>query len=166
MLAAVPIFINWLQRRDERKQFDLQRKDKYKLVAVEKRLEVHQQAFNQWCKLKDVIHGNDVEKRGGVINNASDFYCNNCLYLEKRSREEFRIVIHLVSNYPIFLENWKHKERGPDKEKAHKDLIDVWNRIFNLPEIIQSDVELEPIKMKTEEKPEGKNSEETSEDEE
>lgn len=161
--AAVPIFINWLQRRDVRKQFDLQRKDKYKLVAVEKRLEVHQQAFSQWCKLKDVIHEKDVEKRGDVINTASEFYCHNCLYLEKRSREEFRIVIHLVSNYPTFLENWKHRDPGPDKEEAHKDMIDAWNRIFKFPEIIQSDVELEPIKMETEDTPEGEKSNETSE---
>lgn len=153
--VAVPILINLFQVHLDRKKFDLQRKDKYKLVAVERRLEVHQQAFNHWCKLRKVIHEQDVNKRNNAIKEAEDFFCNNCLYLEKNTREEFRNVISLVANYPILLENWKHQDAGPDKEEAHKDMIDAWNRIFKFPEIIQSDVELEPIKMETEDTPEG-----------
>ncbi len=72
--AAIPIFINWLQRKEGRKKFDLQRKDKYKLVAIEKRLEAHQQAFFHWNKLATIIHENDSYIRQSILESARDFY--------------------------------------------------------------------------------------------
>ena len=149
--AAVPIFINWLERREKRKQFELERKDKYKLVAVEKRLEAHQQAFYHWEKLIEIIHEPDIEKRNIVLLEARKFFFENNLYLEKKTRNEFYVTINRVSNYPNMINIWKNSKDGPAKIKAHEELIKDWNAIQNLPTIIQNDVELEPIKLEIKE---------------
>jgi len=157
--AAVPIFLNWLERREKRKQFGLERKDKYKLVAVEKRLEAHQRAFYHWGKLSEIIHEPDIENRNIVLLEARKFFFENSLYLEKKTRQEFYITINRVSNYPNMISIWKHSKDGPAKIKAYEELMKDWEAIQDLPKIIQNDVELEPIKMEIKVKPEGKGKE-------
>ena len=146
--AAVPIFINWLQRKDERKKFELERKDKYKLVAIEKRLEAHQQAYFHWEKLTSVIHEKDDEKRATIFTDAREFWFSNCLYLEKTTRQEFLVGINRVSNYQPLLAIWKSLPASEEKNHQHQILLNDWESIFKLGDIIQQDVELEPIILK------------------
>lgn len=40
--AAIPIITQYVQSKEKQKYFDLERKEKLKLVAIEKRLEAHQ----------------------------------------------------------------------------------------------------------------------------
>ena len=155
--AAVPVFISWLQRRDERKKFKLERKDKYKLVAIEKRLEAHQQAFYKSNKLRLVIHESNWKKKNDVLSDAWEFWNSNCLYLEKGTRENFYKIISLVSDYHDYLENWKLSKPGPDKENANKLMMKAWDDIHELPKIIMREVELEPISIKEEKDATGEN---------
>ncbi|MDP2302502.1 MAG: hypothetical protein Q8N03_08770 [Ignavibacteria bacterium] len=143
--ATVPVFISWLQRKDERKKFELERKDKYKLVAIEKRLEAHQQAYFHWEKLISVIHEKDQEKRNSLINNAREFWFSNCLYLEKTTRQEFLVGINRVSDYQTLLAIWKSLPASEEKNHQHQILLNDWESTFKLGDIIQQDVELEPI---------------------
>ena len=146
--AAVPIFINWLERKEKRKLFELERKDKYKLVAVEKRLEAHQKAFKYWSKLIEIIHEDDDEKRNKLLSEAREFFFENNLYLEKKTREEFYLNIGRISNHKTLIQIWRAFTQGQEKEEAHQKLNENWEDIFNFPKIIQSDVDLEPIALK------------------
>jgi hypothetical protein len=148
--AAVPIFINSLERKEKRKLFELERKDKYKLIAVEKRLEAHQKAFKYWSKLIEIIHEADDEKRNKLLSEAREFFFENNLYLEKKTRKEFYLNIGRISNHKTLLQIWRDSPRGQEKEKAHEELLKNWESIFNFPKVVQSDVEIEPITLKPE----------------
>ena len=121
-----------------------ERKDKFRLVAIEKRLQIHQEVFSWWYKLIWVIHSSS-EDRIKVTTEARNFWINNCLYLEKNTRKEFDIVIKLVDGYSDKLQYGKETSDPVEKDKIRQDFMNDWNRIFDLPRYIQSEVELEPI---------------------
>lgn len=153
--AAIPTFINWLQRKDERKKFELERKDKYKLVAIEKRLEAHQGAYKHWIQLVEVIHEKDPDKRNQVVNAAREFYFSYALFLEKRTRQQFMVTVNQVYNYPMTLNMWRLLPHGPEKKEAHNALMREWNSIYNFEKVVQEDIELEPIISEKKQTPEG-----------
>ncbi|MFA6978121.1 MAG: hypothetical protein WC209_02260 [Ignavibacteriaceae bacterium] len=130
-------------------------KTKFRLVAIEKRLQTHQEAFAMWYKLIEVIHSN-IEAKNNVIIEARNFWINNCLYLEKNTRREFNEVINLVSDYSQKLQMTKDEPNPDEKAKLREDYLNDWKRIFDLTGIIQSEVELKPIVLKIEIPPEGK----------
>lgn len=61
-----------------------QYKNQLRLAALDRRLEVHQQAFALWQKLMDVLY--DRERIGEVIMECRDWWIENNLYLEERAR--------------------------------------------------------------------------------
>ena len=91
--GAIPTFNSWLKRRDDRKKLELERKDKYKLVAIDKRLEAQQKAFICWTQLILIIHEKELEKKDKVIQEAHTFWNGNCLYLEKATRKGLLEII-------------------------------------------------------------------------
>ncbi len=153
--AAIPTFNNWLQRKDERKKFELGRKDKYKLVAIERRLDAHQQAYKHWNKLVEIIHEKDEDKRNIIIGAARKFFFDNSLFLEKKTRKGFIVTVNQVKNYPIALNMWQVLPQGSEKKEAHKALIREWESIYNFENILQEDIELEPIITEKKQTPEG-----------
>jgi len=135
--------------------FKLERKDKFRMVAIEKRLEAHQKAFSMWYKLIWVIHS-PITERTKVISEARDFWITNCLYLEKNTRKEFDVVINLVDGYSDKLRYSKETSDPKLKENIRRDFMKDWERIFDLPKFIQSEVELEPIVIDLKITPENK----------
>jgi hypothetical protein len=131
--AFLTLLIQWFDR-----------KDKFRLVAIEKRLQTHQEAFAWWYKLIWVIHS-PSDERIPVISEVRNFWINNCLYLEKNTRKEFDIVINLVNGYSDKLQQAKITLDAVEKDKIRLDYLGNWDRIVQLPKLIQSEVELEPI---------------------
>ena len=131
--AFITLFVQWYDQ-----------KTKFRLVAIEKRLQTHQEAFSWWYKLIWVIHSpSDV--RIPVLTEARNFWLNKCLFLERKTRKEFDIVIKLVDGYSDKLQYGKETSDPVEKDKIRQDFMNDWNRIFDLPRYIQSEVELEPI---------------------
>lgn len=154
--AAIPLITLWLQSKEKRKYFELERKEKLKLVAIDKRLEAHQLAFKQWFDLKSVIHSPDGDPHKiEVLNSARDFWCSNSLYLEKQTRAKFQEAFGIVSNYKMWLDLWRGMEPGKEKEEHYEFYMAQWNDFHKLFEIIQKEVELEPIKPEEDKTPEG-----------
>ena len=153
--AAIPLITLWFQSREKRKYFELERKEKFKLVAIEKRLEAHQQAISQWEILQSVIHKPDGEEKSKIISGVRGFWLNNCLYLEKETREKLKEAIWIVSSYKMWLEMYKEMDPGKEKEDHKKFFLGCWNDFHKLFEIIQKEVELEPIKPEEDKTPEG-----------
>ncbi|MEW6652914.1 MAG: hypothetical protein AB1394_05520 [Bacteroidota bacterium] len=131
--AFITLFAQWYDQ-----------KTKFRLVAIEKRLQTHQEAFSWWYKLIWVIHSPSND-RIPVITEARKFWLNNCLYLERKTRKEFDIIIKLVDGYSDKLQHAKITLDSKEKEIIRQEYLGDWNRIFQLPELIQSEVELEPI---------------------
>ena len=153
--AAIPLITLWFQSKEKRKYFELERKEKFKLVAIEKRLEAHQQAIKQWEILQSVIHKPDEEEKSIIISGVRDFWLNSCLYLEKETREKLNEAIWIVSSYKMWLEMYKEMEPGKEKEDHKKFFLGCWDDFHKLFEIIQKEVVLEPIKPEVDKTPEG-----------
>ena len=149
--VAIPLIIFWLQDRQKRKYFELERKEKFKIVAIEKRLEAHQQALKLWDELRTVIHKSDNDpQKMEIINTTRDFWYSNSLYLERETRESLQKAF-----WKLWLDNWKALEPGEEKNKEYKFFNEQWEYFHSIPEIIQQEVELEPIKPTEDKTPEG-----------
>lgn len=61
-------------------------KHQMKLVAMERRLQAHQEAFSLWRKMLTSLH---IKNYGEVALECQDWYNNNCLYLDTESRGAF-----------------------------------------------------------------------------
>jgi len=144
--AAVPIFINWLERKDKRKQFNLERKDKYKLVAIEKRLEAHQKAYFQCMDFLKAIDYHDESDVRRVFVNGQNFYANYSLYLGEKVREKYLEALGFINAYCPrwnYINEFERIERKEALKKYHKES----EKVFELARIIQTEVQLEPIDM-------------------
>ena len=106
--AAIPLITLWFQSKEKRKYFELERKEKFKLVAIERRLEAHQQAIKQWEILQSVIHKPDEEEKSIIISGVRDFWLNSCLYLEKETREKLNLPLDKkIVIYAGLFDKWK-----------------------------------------------------------
>src|SRR3990172_1153451 len=59
----------------------------YRLAAVDKRLQAHQEAFSRWIKIFWSVHDQEVVD---LVLEAQDWWRQNCIYLDPRSRDMFR----------------------------------------------------------------------------
>lgn len=144
------------ERKDKLTQASKERQDKFRLVAIEKRLEAHQRALKLWYELKTVIHSPDGDQhKTEVLEAARNFWYENSLYLEKQTRHKFQDAFWIVSNYKMWLEMRREYDDPKEKEKHTKFYTDQWNEFHKLFEIIQKEVELEPIKPEEDKTPEG-----------
>ncbi|MCH7826452.1 MAG: hypothetical protein IIC75_00525 [Bacteroidetes bacterium] len=154
--AAIPLITLRFQSKEKRKYFELERKEKFKMVAIEKRLATHQEAIKHWHLLLSVMHrNNEDEHKLSVIKNAREFWLNTCLYMEKETRKMFSVSINIVSDYTMWLEIGKSLPVGKEKEENTKYFMKQWNDFHRLFEIIQEEVELEPIKPNIDVTPKG-----------
>ncbi|HCH6572402.1 TPA: hypothetical protein NK433_005017 [Vibrio parahaemolyticus] len=60
-----------------------------RVVAPERRLQAHQEAFALWRKMLSSLHSNE---RVNVVMECQDWYNQNCLYLSAKSREAFSVA--------------------------------------------------------------------------
>ncbi|HCG5296741.1 TPA: hypothetical protein NJZ52_004507 [Vibrio parahaemolyticus] len=60
-----------------------------RVVAPERRLQAHQEAFALWRKMLSGLHS---DERVNVVMECQDWYNQNCLYLSAKSREAFSVA--------------------------------------------------------------------------
>ncbi|WP_044362483.1 MULTISPECIES: hypothetical protein [Vibrio] len=60
-----------------------------RIVAPERRLQAHQEAFALWRKMLSSLHS---DERVNVVMECQDWYNQNCLYLSAKSREAFSVA--------------------------------------------------------------------------
>lgn len=77
--------------------------DRYRLSAIEKRLQAHQEAFALWRKLLSHIH--DEEEIASVVSECQTWWDNNCLYLEEKARKAFRTSYMCALDHKDFLKD-------------------------------------------------------------
>ena len=128
-------------------QFKSERKDKFRLASIEKRLEAHQLAYSYCMKAFDTMFSDDNEVIRKIIKEGQTFMSNFSLYLEKGTRRKMVDVIGFFNAYCPkikFLEGYEISERN----KALKTFHAKSKVIFELAKIVQEEVELEPISVK------------------
>lgn len=106
-----------------------------RMAAIDKRLQVHQEAFTLWKELFSAVH---TEKIGDVVMKCQNWWNENCLYLSPESREAFHTACQCAFNHSNLL-------NVPPNMKD-KEMIDSnFKNITIAGEIIASSVELPPL---------------------
>jgi len=142
------------ERKDKLSLASKERQDKFRLVAIEKRLEAHQKAMKYWYKMIEVIH-KQGDIKTNVLLEAREFWYDNSLYLEKETRKRFSDAISIVSMYRDKVDFYKLESFDDQKEELKKEFLKDWSDFMALPAIIQNEVQLEPIQPDIKFTPEG-----------
>lgn len=107
------------------------RKHQLKLAALEKRLEVHQEAYTHWRKLLLAVPAKDTEKLKVVVSECQNWWKDNCLFLTAEAREAFQDAYHRAEKHPDYVQ-----------ERRRKQVKDNWAAIQRVGEVIVKGVEL------------------------
>lgn len=125
------------ERKQKDKITESERIDRYRLSAINERLEKHQKAYEIWYNISLSIHSKESIQ---ISNNARDFWIKNCLYLTPKCREAFDNMIHQYSNYEIQRDIWKDA-KGEEKKERSRELLVSLSKIISVGRIIQEEVD-------------------------
>jgi hypothetical protein len=95
-----------------------------------RRLEAHQEAFSLWHKCWSVVHEEDQKKRNDTLNETTEWWLDNCLYLSEDARNAFVRMISSVRMHKIFLESKQ------DSEEWKSRIIENWDLITSTGQLI------------------------------
>lgn len=99
--GSVALFGNYLVSR-------YQESNKFRLAALDKKLEAHQKAFTLWHKLLFSLSDND--KCNNAIEECQDWWFANCLYLPPEVRRKFYFQLMATVSTSL-LPNEKREEQ-------------------------------------------------------
>ena len=119
---------------------ELKSKHQLKLAAIDKRLDVHQEAFTLWRRLMSKAHTEEVF---GVVMECQTWWEENCLYLEPSARTAFSDAYHSAMSHKDILNT-----RNPDRVQENFSKIrEAGQKILEAVQLPRlSDVELKELK--------------------
>ena len=91
-------------------------KNRLKLAALDRRLEIHQEAYTLWWHLLSSVHTDDVGKR---VDKCQTWWVEHCVYLGPEVRDAFPDAFHAAHRHRKILRsdrknakaNWARVER-------------------------------------------------------
>ncbi len=92
-----------------------------KLANIEKKLQVHQDAYRNWSYLLSTLYNPVL--RQAVYRQCLHWWDSNCLYLEEKVRKEFYIVLRSVPSFQPRGKQTKEDEEIIRRANALLDLI-------------------------------------------
>jgi hypothetical protein len=114
---------------------ELKARHQLRLAAIDRRLEVHQEAFTLWRELMSVMHSKDVDE---VAKKCGDWWGKNCVYLEEGVRESFVLAYRSALDHAMLLEQARRT-----RNKQNVDLVTAnWSRITDFPNLLFKAVQL------------------------
>jgi len=78
-----------------------ERRDRFRLAALEQRLAAHQKAYRLARVMIGTLHDSREQKRE-IENECNKFWDDYCLYLSNESRKSFRQVLNDFSSYYLY----------------------------------------------------------------
>lgn len=109
-----------------------------RMVAAERRLQAHQEAFTLWRELFTAMHGPDVPQ---VAGKCQKWWESNCVYLGPKSHHAF---------FDAFWAAVRHKSYL-DSHSPADEVTANWKKITDAPNTILEEVALPPLKIPAEE---------------
>lgn len=103
-----------------------------KLAAIDKRLQVHQEAYTLWKKLLSAVH---TESIGNVVIECQSWWDENCLFLSAEPRKAFHTAFQCASNHASYL-------NVPPDLKDNELIDSNFKNITKVGDIIVRSVEL------------------------
>jgi hypothetical protein len=105
----------------------MEAKQQLRMAAVDKRLQVHQEAFAHWHAVFEGGAGNDEP-----LKKFAEWYNNNCLYLEPDVRKEFA----------DFFSRESMQKESIRLNLPPKQVMDTYDEMFALPNALFKAVQL------------------------
>jgi hypothetical protein len=139
VVQALLIFI--LGQKFTKQLHTIDRKDKYRLAALDKRLDAHQDAYKVANFLLWTVHdkGEEWTKAQKMY---SEFWNNHCLFLTNEARIALQESAHSHGAYDVFLQVWKDNPKDP---QAKKDLEERFAKIVQAPDLIMKAIDEETL---------------------
>lgn len=123
-----------------REMADRERRDKFRLAAIDERLKVHQTAFRLSRKLLRHVH-DSTEDKIPIMKECDEFWDNHSLYLTKKAREVFWRTLGDFNGYDLLMEMNRTEKSAKSREK----LMKAFDRIGEAPGLIAGEVDLEAM---------------------
>lgn len=123
--------------------------DKYRLAAIERRLQAHQDAFALWKELTANLNSK-AETLGPIILKCQDWYNRNCLFLEKEAGEKFRIAYMSAGLHRQLVEARADGDTLKDNFKGIWSVGDALRAAVALPAIGEGNGDVKVIGAKKE----------------
>ena len=145
--AAIPLIIQRLQSKEKKKFFELEHKEKLKLTALDKRLEAHQKTYAFCMHALDKMFSNDEESIKHIYQEGLIIMENYSLYLESGTRKKMVESLGFLRAYcpkNKYISEFNPSDQKKEIERFHKES----KKVFELADIVQKEVELEPISLK------------------
>jgi hypothetical protein len=115
---------------------ELKARHQLRLAAIDRRLEVHQEAFTLWRELMSAMHGDGVRE---AATNCDEWWGSNCIYLEKGVREGFVSAYRSALNHQMLLENSRQDRTNAQNSELVRE---NWSRITSFPDLLFEAVQL------------------------
>ena len=109
---------HWISARSSRQD----RKYQLAMAALEKRIEVYQEAFYHWYRVSSSLNNTDDLRR--FVAEAEVWLPQNRLYLDTDTSKEFFTCIQRASNYPKLLEEYRRSVSKGREDKSLAKLIE------------------------------------------
>jgi hypothetical protein len=141
IVAIITTVVQWKIASKEREIREGERKDKFKLAALDKRMDIHQEAYYRWSKIIHLRFKNDVDN---VLLESVEWYNKNCLFLDSKSRVEFIRCTENVLNYKTTWRMWQDsaQQNLKEKEDYSNELKTMFNQIIGTGDYIAKGVDL------------------------
>jgi len=114
--AGIVTFTHWIISKKDRI-------NQLRLAALEKRLSVHQEAYTLWTELFWNLH--NEKDLPNIVMKCQDWWYKNCLYLDPKSRESFKLSCHLAFDFSSIPRNNSKLRKDSFKQirKAGEDIV-------------------------------------------
>ncbi len=132
----------------EREIHGIDRKDKFKLAALDKRLEAHQKAYTLAIKMNQTLGQSNVENE--ITKECNKFLEEQNLFLNNDIRKMFQESFLFYQQYQYRLKNAEEHERKASDvtDRVYRSIEIREEKLNNLPFLIEQAVNLEPIEIK------------------
>lgn len=131
----------------EREMKSVERKDRFRLAALEERLKVYQMGFALWRRMSKTLYDSNEEKKS-IREDWNKFWDEHSLYLSNEARKAFLKAYVSYSDYTIYLQEHRSAAREGDREylpEAKNNLLNAFNAVSTLGDVLQEAVDLEAM---------------------
>jgi hypothetical protein len=107
----------------------LKSRHQLRLAAIDKRLQVHQEAFELWRLLIAKIHSDDIRS---AVQECVEWWEKNCLYLEESARNAFSRAMWSANDHKMLLDlPFRDSATVESVQKNWANIMDAGNIILN-----------------------------------
>lgn len=117
-------------------------KNQLRMVALERRLQAHQEAFALWRRLFFLTYGDDQESLNDVARESRTWWDNNCLYLSKEVADAFLSAIFIATRLHDL--HWRQTTllSSAQMEQLTDSMEKNWEKLKSAGEIIADGIGL------------------------